>query len=416
MRLFRLTVLRALAAFTPPRSRTEVGASMHQRRHGSHLAFGLIALAALFAPACAEEPSDDGELAGAATTDVPLTEADETDASDVLAPAPLDTTDTELVDVRGVGDSAFSKTHEREPMEAGFGAALDRFDPAGTILRGDLSFINWESVIAERCDRFSKPYVAGSSYAFVSRPQNLTQAHAHGFNLIGLSNNHTRDCTGPAGEATSPRATVASLEALGETDWLWAGASATEGEKRTAKVHSFAIKGRSVRVAFASVYTGRGSCPLATCQDDARAVMESLRDADADLRILALHSQDSQPTLVRTGLDFIQKYGGDVVFGHGPHVWKPVRVVRKPSGKRGVFFESLGNFLHPGCAAQNRNFVGRALFDARLELRQVQVIPVANAGRDVHLSSVDPTSVEANLRWTRASAIYGAYANVKRGP
>jgi poly-gamma-glutamate synthesis protein (capsule biosynthesis protein) len=362
--------------------------------------------------------ADDAEPAETAlTNDVPLDLPDETADPALLAPAPLDATATTLLDVRGVGDTAFTRTHENDPMPAGLGAALDRFDPTGAILRGDLSFVNFESVVGDHCDAFSKPYVQGRSYAFLSRPENLAQAYAHGFNLVGLSNNHTRDCAklgDMEGESTSSKMTVASLDAI-ETDApvLYAGVSAKDADKRVAKVATFHVKGRDVRVAFADVYTGRSSCPLATCQSDAKAVMESLRDAQADLRILALHSQDSQPALVQTAMDFIQIYGGDVVFGHGPHVWKPVRVARKPDGSAGVIFESLGNFLHPGCAAQSRNIVGRALYDQHMKLRQVQIVPVRNAGTDVVLSSADARTLPSNLKWTARAELHGAYANVK---
>ena len=205
---------------------------------------------------------------------------------------------------------------------------------------------------------------------------------------------------------------VPALEAMIDNAWLFAGMSLSENDKAKAKVRTFTIKGRPVRVAFASLYTGRDSCPLATCQDDAAATMASLRDAPADLRILALHSQSSQPELLETGTDFITKYNGDVVFGHGPHIWMPVHILRKPNGKPAAFFESLGNFLHPGCAAQTRNIIGRALFDSDFELKQVQLVPVANNGIDVSLSDVDGSEVPANLTWHPARG-RGVYANIR---
>jgi poly-gamma-glutamate synthesis protein (capsule biosynthesis protein) len=378
----------------------------------------LLMLGVACAPSASDEEAADDvvEPTDSALSDIPINLPDETADSALLAPVDLDVSKTPLIDVRGVGDTAWSNTHEKDPMPAGLGAALDTFDRAGTILKGDLSFVNFESVVGDHCDEFSKPYVPGQSYAFLSRPDNLAQAYAHGFNLVGLSNNHARDCNqlgALQGETTSSKISTGNLDAMTDNAWIYAGISAKESDKRLAKVRTFHVKGRDVRVAFASVYTGRGDCPLATCQSDATAVMKSLHDAKADLRVLALHSQDSQPQLVSTAMEFVQKWGGDIVFGHGPHVWKPVRVARKPDGHPGVIFESLGNFLHPGCAAQTRNFVGRALFDQDLVLRQVQQIPVRNSGKGVYLSSVDPHELQANLKWTSASQLHGAYANVK---
>src|SRR5690242_12514926 len=76
---------------------------------------------------------------------------DETAPPESLAPAPLDRSAVEMLDVRGVGDSAWSETHKSTPLAAEFGAALDRFDASGKGYRGDLSFINWETVVGRQC-------------------------------------------------------------------------------------------------------------------------------------------------------------------------------------------------------------------------------------------------------------------------
>ncbi|MBX3223641.1 MAG: CapA family protein [Labilithrix sp.] len=381
----------------------------------------------LFACSTPEEAEDDvldadGEPAEAESAIVPITQPDETAPASSLAPAPLKYTESNLIDVRGVGDSGWSKTHEPTPISAAFGAALDRFDATGQAYRGDLSFINWETVVGSGCTQFASTYSPGRSYAFVSRPENLVQAHQRGFNLVGLSNNHTRDChasteTTARGEGASVAMTAQAIAGLGDLDWLTAGVAGTgENDSARARIRTFTIKGREVRVAFGSLYTGRPSCPRATCSGDTRALFESMRDAPADLRVLAVHSMAAadQDELVRKGVEFVERFGGDVVFGHGPHVWKPVRVVKKQQGGKGVIFESLGNFLHPSLKAQSRNYIGRALFDpATLALRQVQLIPVANTGLDARLSTADAQAVESNLRWTRmAGSTTAVYANV----
>ena len=152
----------------------------------------VVALAACgLAWGCAAEAdpaADEGENDVSEGAVVPITEPDETAPVSALAPQPLDTSATELIDIRGVGDSGWSKTHEATPIEAEFGAALDRFDRTGHGVRGDLSFINWETVVGSRCTQFGSAYRAGASYAFVSRPENLDQAYARGFNLVALSN------------------------------------------------------------------------------------------------------------------------------------------------------------------------------------------------------------------------------------
>jgi hypothetical protein len=376
------------------------------------LRFAVLVSLGLFACSAAETDGDDtdGEPAEAESAIVPITQGDETAPASIRAAAPLKTADADLIDVRGVGDSGWSKTHEATPIPATFGNALDRFDRSGESYRADLSFINWETVVGNQCSQFATTYSPGRSYAFVSRPENLVQAFERGFNLVGLSNNHSRDCSGSPetnirGEGASADMTAKSIAGLGDLEWLTAGIAGTgEDDSARARIRTFTIKGREVRVAFGSLYTGRPDCPRTACSGDARTLFASLRDAEADLRIVAMHSQGAtdQDQLVRLGIDFVEKYKGDVVFGHGPHVWKPVRVVKKQGGGKGVIFESLGNFLHPALAAQSRNFIGRALFDTQtLALRQVQLIPVANSGMDARPSSADAMTVPSNLKWTR---------------
>lgn len=375
-------------------------------------------------PACAATTDEADEPAGSESAVVAIDEPDETAPAGALAAAPLDAADaTDLIDVRGVGDSAWSQTHQSTPIAAEFGKALDRFDPSGTGYRGDLSFINWETVVGSGCSQFASVYTPGRSYAFVSRTDNLAQANDRGFNLIGLSNNHTRDClasadTSERGEVASAAMSAKNIEGLGDRPWLWAGLASSAGDDAgRARVRTFDLKGRGVRVAFGSIYMGRASCPNASCSGEKVGLLESLRDAQADVRILAIHSMASadQDLAVKLGVDFVKTYGGDVVFGHGPHTWKPVRVVRKSAsfgGGTGVVFESLGNFLHPSLGGKATNFIGRALFDkTTLKLRQVQVLPVANAGQAVTWSSADGAGVQANLRWSPATR--GVYANVR---
>jgi poly-gamma-glutamate synthesis protein (capsule biosynthesis protein) len=389
----------------------------------------LLPLLLLCVPACAAPASDaeddGGEPADSEDALVAMNEPDETAPASALAAAPLDTAAvTDLLDIRGMGDSGWSNTHEKTPIAAEFGKALDRFDASGKGYRGDLSFINWETVVGSGCSQFASVYSPGKSYAFVSRTENITQAIDRGFNLFGLSNNHARDCLASAdtslhGEVASAAMSAANIESLGDNGALFAGlaSSAHEGDFAKARVRTFTVKGRQVRVAFGSLYMGRADCPRAACSGDKRELFESMRDAQADVRILSLHSMgpSDQDEAVRAGSDFVKTYGGDIVFGEGPHVWKPVRVVRKAAGfggGTGVVFESLGNFLHPSLGGQAKNFIGRALLDLRtLKLRQVQVLPVANSGRDVKWSSVDGGALQANLSWSPSTR--GVYANVK---
>jgi len=347
---------------------------------------------------------------------IPLPQSESIPTNTFLAPVPLDTTQArEFLDIRGVGDSGMALTY-KQPLAlnatlpegglADFGERLDAFDLTGISYRGDLSFINWETVVGNYCKQFrGRP--SRSSYTFVSRPENLTEAYERGFNLIGLANNHSWDC--PVGENGAYGATESArhMERLTNEingkggDWIWHGVGARQ--KKAAQVKTMTVKGKEIKVAFASLYLG-AACRDITCVNDKSTILRSLRDADADIRILSIHSWNSstQQQLVSTGRDFIRNYKGDVVFGHGPHVWKPVTIVPSTSGKQGVMFESLGNFIHPNLAAKQKDIIGRALFDLdTLQLRQVQAIPLkVDAAFASFAGALPPTSIPAsNFKW-----------------
>jgi len=210
-----------------------------------------------------------------------------------LAPIPLDSTKADnFIDIRGMGDSGMALTYRQPPspdsnlgdgLPANFGVRLDGLDATGKSYRGDLSFLNWESVVGIRCNTF-RGTPNQNSFTFVSHPENLAQAYEKGFNLIGLANNHSWDC--PRGEngldgALMTASQMANLTQNLEANWLWHGVGKPQ-EKNVAVVQTMEIKGRSVRVAFASLYLG-GACNNITCISDRDAILRSLRDAHADI-------------------------------------------------------------------------------------------------------------------------------------
>lgn len=351
----------------------------------------------------------------------PVVSQSETGDPEAIDPQPLDVSKVDgYIDLRGVGDSAWSSTHQSPPRAAEFDKALSDFDPTGLSYKGHVNYINWETVVGNECKKWAAPYAAGRSYAFLSLPASLEQAYAAGFNVVGLSNNHARDCSDDEGEARSSKITAPAMQSISVgKNWLWHGVADTEAGETKVAVGSFNAGNRTVKVAFGSAYTGRATCPLAACKTDIDPIMAALQAADADLRILALHSvgKSDQLELARLGVRFVEKFGGDVVYGSGPHVWSRVQVARKPNGKPGVVFESLGNFIHPGLGTQARNIIGRALFDAKtLELAQVQVIPISGAGARMRFATsanlADPALL-GNVRFTGAAAIKGGYVNVR---
>ena len=319
---------------------------------------------------------------------------------------PLDSSQP-FLDIRGVGDSAWSGLRAAAAPKSEFGATLKKFDPTGSILRGDLNFINWESGVGRKCNSYFNV-----DYAFLSVPEAIIEAHRHGFNLFGLANNHSEDCrTGVDPDMKSVPGAVSTqrhMQQISNSSALaWHGVGSTRAELVKPAQLELTVKGRVVKVAFISVAFQGWDCVESTCEANVQKLFENARNTPADLRVLSLHSQ-GRDGFVRGKAwaeKFVTEYAGDIVFAHGPHTWAGVKALRKKDGSLGVVFHGLGNFLHNQVAPNPDNLIGRVLLDLdTLRPRQIQVIPVLNNAYnvDVVLASSSKSFPLANFNWARA--------------
>lgn len=319
---------------------------------------------------------------------------------------PLDSTDGYL-DIRGVGDSAWSGLRATHAPRSEFGSHLKKFDPSGKILRGDLNFINWESAVGVKCNSYFNV-----DYAFLSDPSAITDAYKHGFNLFGLANNHSEDCRSAvdpqSNQVPGAVATQRFMQGVSASNpILWHGVGENRSQLVQPATQAFTVKGRRIVVSFVSVAFQGWDCVESTCEVNVKALFENAKKSNADLRILSLHSQGHDAFLRgRVWAEkFITEFSGDVVFAHGPHTWAGVKVLKKNDGNLGVVFHGLGNFLHNQVAPNPDNMIGRVLLDLQtLHPKQVQSIPVLNNAYAVDVTLASPTKQlpQANFRWKRA--------------
>ncbi len=348
------------------------------------------------------------------------------------AASPLGEPVRDRLDVRGAGDTAWAygatpSNGRPLPPPAKFDEAIDAVDPSGALFGGDLNFLNWESVVGERCDSIR----SSVDFYFLSHPDSIRQAIGKGFNLFSLANNHAQDCNlgrtvlgGPS--VPGPKMTAENFERITKESsrpFNWAGvtAPATGEDPFTVRVVPFQIGGRSVRVAIGAVAALPWNIPSAATiltngapTEEAKIdlLVSRFRAAPADFRILSIHTQDSSGNgrpegpafklLKHISERFIREGSGDVVFGEGPHTWGGVKVIPSTNGKRGVIFTSLGNFIHGGLRTDSDNYLARALFDRKtLRLREVQVHPFKSMQNSIELYSKasDTKEPNANFRW-----------------
>jgi len=313
---------------------------------------------------------------------------------------PLNTNSIDFIDIRAYGDSGWSWTHESPAMSPEFGLALDRFSPSGEIYRGDINFINWESTIGFSCNEWHAPYVRGRSYAFLADPENINQGLDRGIENFALSNNHTRDCvenleTGLNGQLS----TIHYLNDIKNNNPTLNFHGISKQNKNKVTVFNKEVKGNKFTVAFASYYTGRESCPHSVCSENDKELIENFKKIQADLKVLMIHTMSDQSKLVSVAKDFINKANGDIVFGSGPHRWKPIRVIKKNKGY-GIIFDSLGNFLHPSMASQSKNIIARILLNPKTKrLVQVQAVSVRNEQNNVIASELSPTLIDSEIEF-----------------
>ncbi|NBO37024.1 hypothetical protein EBU99_00385 [bacterium] len=376
-----------------------------------------------FFPACKKNPKwvEGSDVLAVAEQDVDYSLRLNDDPS--VRPALPFAAGADYLDIRGVGDTAWSNLKAATPPVSGMAAALKKFDPTRSILKGDLNFVNWESAVGSKCNGYYNV-----DYAFLSSPVAITEAFNHGFNLFGLANNHSEDCSkaeGPAGESTSGAiSTQKNMKILSNgKQFLWHGVGPGAGFVSSPSLLTFTIKGRLVKVIFASVAFQNWDCVDSMCEANVQSLMNAMRDAQGDLRILSVHSQGSDAFLrgKNWAEKFIREYSGNVVFASGPHTWAGVKVIPANAERTGVVFHGLGNFMHNQVAPNPDNLIGRVLLDIRtLKPKQVQVIPVLNNAYSVDVVLAGPSKglPKANVEWQRATVnahvgVPLGFANIK---
>lgn len=259
------------------------------------------------------------------------------------------------------GDAGWADTHVARPVyRQGFKRAFERFDPQRRLI-ADINYINWETSVGSVCSAFWSPSTS-SAYAFLTRPEELADAVAVGFNVVGLANNHSYDCL-RSPEGNGPLQSEGHVSRLKQKLQDRGVAALFSGVFQAPEMESPArlmpVGNGWVPVRFLSAYVGGDPvhCRHMVCDQAIERYAGSMA-SHAGLRILALHSWDpsSHQRLKAILGSWLSRGLVDVAIGSGPHVAESVAVVRTPRGT-GVLATSLGNFIHPSLSKQPNNIV-----------------------------------------------------------
>eukprot|EP00439_Symbiodinium_sp_Y106_P089100 s1_g1636.t1 len=315
----------------------------------------------------------------------------------------------DTIDIVLVGDTGFNSAGARVTPEGGYKQGqLVRIDDAlsGIVheLNADIVLANLETAVTARND------IRGVSkrFTFRTHPSAVEAFVDAGINAFSLANNHALDYRQRgAGE------TLINLERMRPRGLLaYPGLGQTRDD--AAAPHSFSLAG--TRVAVSSIGIGGWGLPtkapnagMLTYPADFEPVSQTLRSADADVRILAVHyGREFQPaTSEATRARFrsaIAPEGLTIIAGHHKHIATGIEMVQTPTGSTGLIFYGLGNFLHLGMQNMGRHdmchdfgLLARIRLiradDGTVSLHSVRVVPLTDMHRATKPLAPEPSAV-----------------------
>jgi poly-gamma-glutamate capsule biosynthesis protein CapA/YwtB (metallophosphatase superfamily) len=204
----------------------------------------------------------------------------------------------------------------------------------------DLAVANLESPLT------SRPHdPAFGENALEASPASARLLVAAGFDAVGIANNHAGD----AGPAT----VTDTMEALSKNGLSVIGAGSTIAkalEPRIVTIGGIRVALLAFDVSGQGPRAGIAQPGIASWDDDlARAAVTRAR-AGADVVAVGIHGGAeyvpvTDPSLMRIA-KLLATSGADVVWGHGPHVVQPIRLIDPDrDGRPTIVATSLGNFV-----------------------------------------------------------------------
>ena len=243
-----------------------------------------------------------------------------------------------------------------QPVHAGFGlkhgartAFSDATPHVAPLINADVNIANLETVVTDHNNSTASLKLFG----FRTHPDAVRELMRIGFNVFSTANNHSMDYG-----LDGARETMKHLRALGVVH-------AGMGENRHDAMSAKLIERKGVRFAFGALGiggSGFGSLhsgemrpgQLTVTERDLSDVATSLRDSQADYRVMSVHYGTEFDVTTsssdRARFARVISSGVDMVIGHHHHVAAGIELVNGAP----VFY-GLGNFLHWGTQDMGRH-------------------------------------------------------------
>ena len=279
------------------------------------------------------------------------------------------------VDLRAVGDSAFVGGNGQygPPPDGWVARNLKDLEP---LRSPDVNFMNLEAALAPGCRDF-----VPKEFMFAVAPEALVQFGRWGFNLVGLANNHGLDCNDRHDLKAFQKTFAELMEAV--PGLALHGVAATP----VALIDTpaiIAVHGLRIGMVAIKAWEGGHDATIGNL-DNRHAIFRALRDAPVDIRILSLHGGVESARIPHTSViavarEFVNRYGGDLVLAHHPHVMQGFELLKKSDGRFAAVFFSLGNHLHNGLSDRGDGLMAKVtLTKSGLDPDQVFAFPLANS-------------------------------------
>ncbi len=212
-------------------------------------------------------------------------------------------------------------------------------DVSFVVRSADLAFANLESPLTDL------PHVSTNPYALEAPPNLAFLLSGAGFDAMTIANNHAGDAGRPSVIDTIQALEAAAIGAVG------GGADGAEAARPRyfATAAGLTVASLAFDASQTGIEASSGPGIVHWNRESARKMVAEARAA-SDIVVVSMHGgveyeADSDPAFLQQATD-LASWGVDVVWGHGPHVVQPTRVIDPDGdGRMTVVSTSLGNFL-----------------------------------------------------------------------
>lgn len=218
-----------------------------------------------------------------------------------------------------------------------------RISAIHTLPKSDLTFTNVEATLTTTCETMRE-----KTHTFTMGPESLKGFIREGFNLLSLANNHSADCISPS----SNDQIYVVLKQMDNLAPKFIAHGVASDESSLMNINSLQVKNLEVGlIAIKGWFDPKH--PYIGSLSNYKKLFKKISSKQLALRILSIHagverSRIVEPHIKKLAREFLNDFGGHVVFIHHTHTYSGVELLKNKRGQVAAIFWGLGNFFHNG--------------------------------------------------------------------